>query len=161
MKQNKGVTLIALTIYIIVLIITVGVLTSIIGYFMKNLDEITVTENSEELFSRLVTFINSDLNNDDLIYIKSGKDSVISREYLLLRFNNKEEHIYLVQNGQLFYLCNENFDIEKTSYDKEISLCKEVTAKDNIDIFNYANNRLDINIKILGRDFAITLYKTL
>ena len=99
MKQNKGVTLIALTIYIIVLIITVGVLTSIIGYFMKNLDEITVTENSEELFSRLVTFINSDLNNDDLIYIKSGKDSVISREYLLLRFNNKEEHIYLVQLG--------------------------------------------------------------
>ena len=163
MNYNKGVTLISLTIYIILLIVAIGVLSSITGYFMKNLNEITVSENSDELFNKFFSFINNDLSNNDLIYIKTGKDNEKNREYLLFKFKNKAEHIYLVENGELYYLENQNID-NINDYDKVILICKEVSniEEDSIskDIFKYENSKLEVNLIIFRKDFKMILDTT-
>ena len=163
MNYNKGVTLISLTIYIILLIVAIGVLSSITRYFMKNLNEITVSENSDELFNKFFSFINNDLSNNDLIYIKTGKDNEKNREYLLFKFINKAEHIYLVENGELYYLENQNID-NINDYDKVILICKEVSniEEDSIskDIFKYENSKLEVNMIIFRKDFKMILDTT-
>lgn len=158
-KANKGVTLISLTIYIILFIITIGILSSITGYFMQNLGEITISEKGEDQFNILLSYINSDLNNSDLIYIKSGKEykqstSEVVGEYVVFKFRNHIQHIYLFENNNIYFL---NEKVNSNNFDKIIILCKKVTKKNGEDVFKYDKNTLKINMKILENDFSINL----
>ena len=158
-KANKGVTLISLTIYIILFIITIGILSSITGYFMQNLGEITISEKGEDQFNILLSYINSDLNNSDLIYIKSGKEykqstSEVVGEYVVFKFRNDIQHIYLFENNNIYFL---NEKVNSNNFDKIIILCKKVTKKNGEDVFKYDKNTLKINMKILENDFSINL----
>ena len=162
-KFNRGVTLISLTIYIIVFIITIGILNSITRYYMKNIDDVTISEKGEDQFNLFLTYINKDLNNKDLLYIKAGKefedDVKIKREYLFFKFKNDVQHIYMVEDGGLYFLSKEKNDSisNANTFDKIIILCKKVAAKENIDIFTYNNNILKIEMTILNNDYTTTL----
>lgn len=162
-KANKGVTLISLTIYIILFIITIGILSSITGYFMQNLDEITISEKGEYQFNVLLSYINRDLNDNklNLIYIKSGKlnkenTSEIIGEYLVFKFRNDIQHIYLFKNNNVYFLDEKG---NSNNFDKIIILCKTVTNKNDEDVFNFNfdANILKINMKILENEFSTTL----
>lgn len=169
MKSNKGVTLISLTIYIILFTIIVAILGSITGYFMKNLDEISVTENSEESFNRVLMFVNNDLNNKDLIYINAGQekdqDDVILRDYLVFKFGNNTEHQYIVErvenDNTLYFFSIEDSNSQNSNYEKIITLSKNVTDNTEDEIFKYKNNKLEIKMKINGKLFSAYLNTTL
>ena len=163
MKSNKGVTLISLTIYIILFTVIIGILSTITGYFMKNLDEISVSENSEELFGKFLAFINNDINNKNLFYIKAGQDldenGISKRDYIVFKFTNGTEHQYIVEkeeNDNTLYFLNiiNADDINNRNYDKIITLCKNVTEDE---IFKYADNKLNISMKINGKPFSTDL----
>ena len=153
-KFNKGVTLISLTIYIILCLLAIGMLSTLTRYFMKNLDDVTISEKSEDLFSKILSYINNDLNNKDLIYIKTGKDGT-EREYLLFKFNNDSEHIYNAEEGSLYFLTKEKSN--SSEFDKTIVLSQEVSAVENNEIFKFEDQKLNININILGKDFTSIL----
>ena len=151
-RLNKGVTLVSLTIYIILFTITIGVLSTLTGYFMKNIDDVVVSENSDELFNRFLTYIHKDLNDKDLINIKSGQiDS--DEDYLIFVFSNNVQHQYIVEklnNDNTLYFLNKE---SSGSCNKIIALSKNVTGNSNI--FEYGqDNILKINMNINGKLFS-------
>ena len=153
-KFNKGVTLVSLTIYIILCLLAIGMLSTITTYFMKNLDDITISQKSDDLFNSALAYINNDLNNKELIYIKTGKDGA-DREYLVFKFNNDSEHIYNVEEGSLYFLTKEKSN--SSEFDKNIVLGQAVSAVGNNEIFKFEDQKLNIKINILGKNFAAIL----
>lgn len=63
MKTNKGMTLISLIIYIIVLAILIGMISMFTQYFYKNTDETIVTNNTSEQYTRFIAYLTKDVNS--------------------------------------------------------------------------------------------------
>lgn len=75
MNTNKGITLISLIIYILILSIVIGTSSILIKYFYKNTEETIVSKKTSNQYSRLVTYITDDINSR-----KNNKYSLRPRE---------------------------------------------------------------------------------
>ncbi len=63
MKSNKGMTLISLLIYLIVLLVVIGTMSLIIKYFYENMDETVISSDTSDQYSRFIAYISSDINS--------------------------------------------------------------------------------------------------
>ena len=63
MKSNKGITIITLIIYVIVLTIVIGTASMLMRYFYRNTDETIISKNSTSQYSRFLTYITDDINS--------------------------------------------------------------------------------------------------
>lgn len=63
MKSNKGMTIISLLIYIIVLTVVIGTMSMIIKYFYKNMNETIISSDTSDQYSRFIAYISSDINS--------------------------------------------------------------------------------------------------
>ena len=68
MKSNKGITIISLIIYIIILSIIIGTVSIFIKYFYSNTEETVVSKKTANQYSRFVAYLTDDINSR-----KSGK----------------------------------------------------------------------------------------
>ena len=68
MKKNKGITIISLIIYIIVLSVVIGTTSILIRYFYRNTEETVISKKTSDQYSRFVAYITDDTNSR-----KSGK----------------------------------------------------------------------------------------
>lgn len=101
MKNEKGITLVSLVVYVIVMTLVIGIISSIITNFYKNTD--TVKGNVEEI----VKF--SKFNNYFLKEVKTVNNKVdtISANYILFTSGNS----FSISNNTIYYnnieICNE------------------------------------------------------
>lgn len=139
-KSDKGITLTSLVIYVIVLMIVIGLMSSFLGYFYKNTNKITIKENYEEQYTRFLSYLIKDTNSDQLYFVKSENN------YLILKYKDGSQHqyIYSIDNKSIYYI---NV-VSKTTL-KKILLCNNVT---NLTM-NYSENILQINMTINDRNY--------
>ena len=63
MKSEKGVTLVSLVTYVVVLSVLIGVISSIMTFFYGNLDKTIIDTNTSNQYSRFVAYLTKDLNS--------------------------------------------------------------------------------------------------
>lgn len=63
MKSNKGITIISLIIYIIILSIIIGTVSIFIKYFYSNTEETVVSKKTANQYSRFVAYLTDDINS--------------------------------------------------------------------------------------------------
>lgn len=63
MKSNRGITIITLIIYIIVLTIVIGTASMLMKYFYRNVDETVINKNTSSQYSRFLAYITDDINS--------------------------------------------------------------------------------------------------
>ena len=63
MKSNKGITLISLIIYILILSIVIGSSSILIKYFYANTEETVISKKSTNEYSRFVAYLTDDINS--------------------------------------------------------------------------------------------------
>ena len=63
MKSNRGITIITLIIYIIVLTIVIGTASMLMKYFYRNTDETVINKNTSSQYSRFLAYITDDINS--------------------------------------------------------------------------------------------------
>lgn len=63
MKNNKGITMISLIIYIIVLSIVIGTTSILIRYFYNNTEETIISKKNADQYSRFVAYITDDFSS--------------------------------------------------------------------------------------------------
>jgi len=149
LKSSRGVTLTSLVIYIIGLVIVVGVMGTFTGYFYKNLSEVTIEQNSQEQYSKFLSYLTKDVNTKDCTSIQSG---VNGEDCLIFKLSEEKEHQYIYKNETIYYLESNN------SMEKKIVLCSNVTVS-TTNIFNYFNGKIDANFNINGENFSVSLIK--
>ena len=145
LKSCKGITLTSLVIYVIVLMVVIALMSGFSGYFNKNINQITIKEESNEQFTRFLAYLTKDINNENIKFAKTGQENDI--EYIIIKFEENEEHQYLYKKDSIYYINEEK--------NKKIRICNNVNSCD----FEYDNTNkiLTVNIIINNEEYAKSL----
>ena len=136
----------SLVIYIIGLVIIVTLMGTFTGYFYKNVSDVTMKQNSQEQYSKFLSYLTKDVNTSNCISIQAG---VNGEDCLIFKLSEGTEHQYIYKNETIYYLEDNN---------KKIVLCNNV-AEPTTSIFNYLDGKIDVSLNINGEDFSVTLVK--
>lgn len=135
MRQNKGITLISLIIYIIVFTSVIGTVAMITNYFTKNSEQTIISSKAPEQYAKLTSYLVNDMESDKIKNIKIKDQNILD-----ISFIDDLRHLYVYDNSELYYiLINKDNVIEK-----KIRICKNVSEC----IFSKDESNLNISIKI-------------
>lgn len=151
LKSNRGITITSLIIYVIVLMVVIALLSGFSGYFYKNVNDITIEQNADEAYTRLLGFLTKDFNTDKPIFIRAGI-SDDNYEYLTLTFRDGAEHQFIHKLSNLYFI--------DTGHNKIITLCYNVSSCNFSYIENSGQNTVNLNITIDNKSFEKTFYTT-
>ncbi len=119
MKSNKGITLISLMIYLIVLSIVIGSVATFTRYFYRNTNETIFTMSSSQKFVRVTEFISEDVNSGNI------ERSTISNDKIIFYMNNGDVHEYINMENMIYYV----------AWDKDGNEIAEIKLSNEIDSF--------------------------
>ncbi len=154
MKSNKGITIISLLVYIIVLSIVIGTISILMKYFYRNEKESAIAENSSGQYSRLISYITDDVNSEkitnvDIVNSNSNTEpeedpelnsSETSGEDINLTFNDSTVHEYKFSENKIYNIVK---NINGTTV-KKIEICSDVTNA----LFKYDSEAKKITLYI-------------
>lgn len=63
MKSSKGITIISLIIYIIILTFIIGTTSMLIKYFYNNTQETVISKKTADQYSRFIAYLTDDVNS--------------------------------------------------------------------------------------------------
>lgn len=118
MRQNKGITMISLIVYIIVFTMVIGTVAMITGNFTENTDQVIISSKAPEQYEKLTTYLVNDM--------ESGKIKSVSVEDNLLDITllSNIHHIYTYRDDSIYYIAiNKQKVVEKN-----LLLCNQVSA---------------------------------
>ena len=93
MKSEKGITLISVTIYVIVMAIVIGIIAVISGFFYKSIDGVDETVPAQE-FTEFNRYFTDEINRDGA--------EIISCESNYVVFNNNVEYTFVAGNKGIY-----------------------------------------------------------
>lgn len=105
MKSEKGITLISLTIYIIVTMIVVAMVSMISTYFYSNTKNLNNNINPLTEYTKFNSFFTEEVNHANLKVLECGEDYLV--------FDNGVQYSYIIEN--------------KGVYRNHVKICKNVT----------------------------------
>ena len=145
MKNNKGITLTSLIIYIIALMIFVGTMATITKYFYKNFKEISINDRVTKEYTEFAKFITEDANS------KKIESTFVNDEghELVLKLNDLTTHRYKLKDNTIYYT-----EIQNGTALKDITLCNDV----NSCTFSLSENILTVSIIFKGGNQYTTSY---
>ncbi len=138
MKTEKGLTLLSLVTYVIAMLIAIGIVSSLIKYFYRNVDEIVVDNNTPEQYTRLVTYLTEDVNSGSITNCKVSENG--KGVNLYMPNGVIHQYAYDEANQKLYYVAIDGEGNEQT----EIELCDNIESCD----FNFAESKLRTKVSI-------------
>lgn len=138
MKKEQGITLTALVIYIIVMIIVLGVISTIINQFYKNNNSIEADTEEILEFNKFNTYFLKEVK------AKGNKVDTISNNYILFGTGNS----FSLSNNKIYY---NNVEICKGVQSLTIAQGKDGTGEEKNIIYitlTFENFTKSINYKI-------------
>ena len=89
-KNNKGITLLALIVYITIFILVIGVMTTISSFFYGNMKNVTIEPKYASEFNKFTMFFAVD--------IKNNKEATVENN--LIKFN--DDLVYKYENNCIY-----------------------------------------------------------
>ena len=141
MKNQKGVTLISLTIYIIVLLIIITIISILSSYFYKNINLNSVKENLNQQYTKFNSYFVEEINQKDNQIIEIGQTS--TQKYLI--FSSGNQYTYIPENESIY--------MNRIKIAKDITDCQFIKGE--------KNKKTTITVIISGNNFERTTRYTL
>ena len=63
MKSNRGITIISLIVYIMVLAFVIGTTSMLVKYFYNNTEETVISKKTTDQYTRLMAYLTDDINS--------------------------------------------------------------------------------------------------
>lgn len=104
MKAEKGITLISVTIYIIVMLIIVSVISVITSYFYKNVDINSANENLNKQYTKFNSYFVQEVNKkgNKLLEIGETENSSGNGIQRYIIFLNGNQYTYISENKGIY-----------------------------------------------------------
>lgn len=143
MKSNKGITLVALSIYIISILLIVGILTSIRQYFFNNIDIIKDTARYASAFDKFNSYFVHDVKNNSNAKVEESDDTgnitIIFEDGTTYTYNQNNQGIYrgkvkIAANVTAFKATQKEILIN--SVKKQIITIEMIIGQSNKTLFN-------------------------
>lgn len=119
MKTEKGVTLISLTVYIIVMTIVIGVVSLLSTFFYKNTKSLSNGIDPITEYTKFTSFFTEEVNHKG-IKILECKDNYVA-------FDNAVQYAYVAENRGIYRnkvkICSE---VENCKFERKIMNAKDI-----------------------------------
>lgn len=141
MKNNKGITLISVTIYIIAMLLVISIMTVLAGYFYENIDEINSAVSFNEKFVELNTYFSKEVNEDNNEILMLDTINIgLDEEQTYILFSNGNQYTYINKNESIYvntYKIIEGIDECTFSIDSENILNISIKQNDEEKTISY------------------------
>lgn len=94
LKNNRGITLVALATYMIVILIVLGILSTISSFFYDNLNIVRDSAKYASEFDKFNSFILSDVKNNNKVYVDQNSNTIIFEDGTTYVYNDSDEGVY-------------------------------------------------------------------
>ena len=141
MKQNRGITLISLMIYIIGMLIVIGIISTLTSFFYKNIDITNIGENVTGQYTNFSSIFVYEINkeNNKVVDCKISEENGFKISYIIFSSGNqytfKEENNAIYKNGIKVCENVEDCDFSYTFVDSKYNI-KVNFKTSNIDMTN-------------------------
>ena len=147
MKSEKGITLVSLIIYVLVMVIVVALITVITAYFYKNIDINNVNYEINSQYTKFNSFFSDEINrkNNKVIEIgtiNQGKDN--------------EQHYIVFSSGNQYTFVKKN----RAIYQNNVKIAKYIASCEFIKQIQNGKNTISVNIVLSGGGIENTDYST-
>ena len=148
MQTEKGITLISITIYIIVMLIIVSIITVLTSYFYKNVDIRSINEDLNQQYTKFNSYFIREVNKkgNKIVDIYSVSKSKSEKE-TLENNSNQQNYIVFSSGNQYTYIPeNEGIYMNKVKIAQNITGCTFIANKE-------ANGKTTVTVIIQGNNF--------
>lgn len=122
MKSQKGITLISLTIYVIVMAVVIGVLAILTTFFFKNMKEVGIDLDPITEYTTFNSYFSEEVNHANLKILECKENYIV--------FNNGIQYSYIPENKGIYQnqvkicsnvdQCNFSYSIKNGKYVIEV-----------------------------------------
>ena len=104
MHSERGITLISVTIYVIVMLIIISVITVLTSYFYRNVDINSVSENLNQQYTRFNTYFTEEINKKGNKILATGETESTTgdepQKYIV--FSSGNQYTYVPANDSIY-----------------------------------------------------------
>ena len=129
MKSEKGITLISLIVYVVAMIVVVAIITTLTGYFYRNIDTLQTGNEGAKQYTTFNSYFTNDINEKD--------------NYVLTDESSSTKLIF-ANGNQYTYAGN---DI----YFNKIKICREIESCSFQ--YNTENKKVTVEMVINGKNY--------
>lgn len=141
MQKEKGVTLISITIYIIVMLIIVAVITVLTSYFYRNVDINSVSQDLNQQYTKFNSYFTEEVNKKGNKLLEIGETENESG-------NGTQKYIIFSSGNQYTYIPeNEGIYMNQVKIAQNITGCDFTSNKEE-------NGKTTITVTIQGDNFG-------
>ena len=102
MQGEKGITLISITIYVIVMLIVVSVITVLTSYFYTNIDINSVSEDLNQQYTKFNSYFTEEVNKKGNKLLKIGQIESDTGNQNYIIFSSGNQYTYVPQNQGIY-----------------------------------------------------------
>lgn len=146
MQGEKGITLISITIYVIVMLIVVSVITVLTSYFYTNIDINSVSEDLNQQYTKFNSYFTEEVNKKGNKLLKIGQIESDTGNQNYIIFSSGNQYTYVPQNQGIYR--------NQVKIAQNITGCTFSSKKE-------ANGKTTITVTITGKNFEKTTTYTL
>ena len=147
MKTEKGVTLISVTIYVIVMLIVVSIITVLTVYFYRNVDVNSANEDFNQQYTRFNSYFTEEINKKGNKVIDIQSISTTGTEGEIESNTNQQNYIVFSSGNQYTYIpANKGIYMNNVKIAQNIKDC--TFTMDKLD-----NGKTTITVIIQGDNF--------
>lgn len=167
MQREKGITLISITIYVIVMLIIVAVIAVLTSYFYKNMDITSTSQELNQQYTKFHTYFVKEVNKKGNKILEIGEIDTSNKNTMTTQIDNGNKNIAEdTENSRqsyiIFFSGNQYTYIPKNKaiYMNQIKIAQNITDC----IFSTkeeANGKTTITVTIQGKNFERTTTYTL
>lgn len=139
MKSERGITLISITIYVIVMTLLVALISIITNYFYKNVNISSKQEEINNQYTKFVSYFSEEVNNPEnkILEVKTENDETDNKISYII-FSSGNQYTFVKQNKAIY---QGKVKIASFIKDCDFILENETTLKVNI---TFEGEELDI-----------------
>lgn len=139
MENQKGITLVSLSVYIIGMMVIIAIVATLTTFFYKNINNIDDNDISTD-YTKFTKIFSSEIN-------KSGNTVVDAKTYIE---NDKKVSYIIFSSGNQYTYKEEN----KSIYQNNIKICTQI---DNCEFsYSYQNSQYKINVELIAGNISLT-----
>lgn len=146
-KSEKGITLMALTTYIIVMLIVVGIVATVSTFFYGNLNIVKDSAKYSCEFDKFNSSIISDVKSNKHVNVDNDNKTIIFEDGTTYKYNDADDGIYRGKNkiaSHVKYFTISKKMIVIDNVDKEILTINIIIGDSNK---NLINKQIDYTLK--------------
>lgn len=103
MKSEKGLTLISVTVYVIVMALLVGVISIITNYFYKNVNLNTEQENINKQYTKFISYFSEEINTENNKILEINTDnSTPGKKISYVIFSTGNQYTFMEENQAIY-----------------------------------------------------------